>query len=275
MLGMAALMLTAVAPSATATLLGVDFGGGTLWNVNTTTGTTTSIAATGLTTLDGIAFSPGGTLWGLNQANLGLYTINQSTGASNFVTTVTGLNALIEGDIAFSSSGTLYAVYDVLASGAEDLFSINTSTGMATDIGAIIPFVIAGNDLSAMAFDASGNLWVYDDDALKLYTVNTSTGAILTSVNVTVNGMSQFTGSVAGMSFNPANGTLYLATGEGTTNLYTVNTTTGALSLVGSTGENISGLAFTPAVGGTPEPAAFGFVLAGACIMAAFRRFAQ
>jgi len=47
------------------------------------------------------------------------------------------------------------------------------------------------------------------------------------------------------MSFAP-NGTLYLATGQGIEDLYTVNTGTGVMTLVGATGANVSGLAFAP-----------------------------
>ena len=82
------------------------------------------------------------------------------------------------------------------------------------------------------------------------------------------------TGVVAGMSFNPANGTLYLATGQGTQELYTVNTSTGVMTLMGGTHEDLSGLAFTQGATATPEPATFGLILAGAAAMAAFRRFA-
>jgi len=138
----------------------------------------------------------------LDEQSNKLYTINQSTGATTLVTTIS-IFQLIEGDIAFGPDGTLYGIQDYHL-GDLQLFSIDTTTGATTDIGPIVPNVISGDDLSAMAFDSSGNLWVYDQGASELYTISTSTGAILTSVNLSVTA----TGVVAGMAFNPASGAL-------------------------------------------------------------------
>jgi len=254
-------LLTALAPSSSATLLAVDLFTGNLNSINTANGAATLIGATGLNSPIGISFSPGGTLYALTLIG-NLYTINPTTGASTLVTTVSPIPFVTaEGDIAFSPSGTLYEVGGANGTNS-DLFSINTTTGVATDIG---PITTNSHDLSAMAFDSSGNLWVFDQAGSQLYRVNTATGAILSTVSVNISG----TGNVAGMSFNPAIGTLYVGTGLGTNGLYTLNTSTGNLFPVGPSGINISGMAFTPLA--TPEPATFGFVLAGAFAMA-FRR---
>jgi WD40 repeat protein len=252
-------LLTALAPSSSATLLAVDLFTGNLNSINTANGAATLIGATGLNSPIGISFSPGGTLYALTLIG-NLYTINPTTGASTLVTAVSNLTTS-EGDIAFSPTGTLYEVGGANGTNS-DLFSINTTTGVATDIGTI---TTNSHDLSAMAFDSSGNLWVFDQAGSQLYRVNTATGAILSTVSVNISG----TGNVAGMSFNPANGTLYVGTGLGTNGLYTLNTSTGNLFPVGPSGINISGMAFTPLA--TPEPATFGIVLAGAFAMA-FRR---
>lgn len=254
------LLLTAMAPSSSATLLAVDLLTGNLNSINSANGAATLIGATGLNSPIGISFSPGGTLYALTLIG-NLYTINPATGASTLVTTVSNLTTG-EGDIAFSPSGTLYEVGGANGTNT-DLFSINTTTGVATDIGHI---TTNSHDLSAMAFDSSGNLWVFDQAGSQLYRVNTATGAILSTVSVNISG----TGSVAGMSFNPANGTLYVGTGLGTNGLYTLNTTTGNLFPVGPSGINISGMAFTPLA--TPEPATFGIILAGVVAMACRRR---
>ena len=257
----AVLVLIAAAPAARAsTLYGIDWSTGTLWNVNSSTGATTSIGSTSMIEPVGIAFSPGGTLYGLDEQTNKLYTINENTGATTLVTTIS-IFQLIEGDIAFGADGTLYGIQDDHF-GELQLFTIDTTTGATTDVGAIISN-ITDNDLSAMAFDSSGNLWVYDQGASKLYTVSTSTGAILTSVDLSVTG----TGVTAGMSFDPATGTLYLATGVGTEDLYTVNTSTGVMTLVGTTGENLSGLAFAPS--SVPEPSSWAMLLIGGLCMGA------
>lgn len=242
-------------------ILGIDWFTGQLLNINSSTGTTANIGSTGMIEPVGIAFSPGGTLYGLDEQTNNLYTINPATGASTLVSTIS-IFQLIEGDIAFSSNGTLYGVQDYHL-GELQLFTINTSTGATTDVGPIIG-APTDNDLSAMAFDSSGNLWVYDQGASELYTISTSTGAILTSVDLSVTG----TGHVAGMSFAP-NGTLYLATGQGIEDLYTVNTGTGVMTLVGATGANVSGLAFAPTSSAVPEPTTLLLTLTGAGIIAA------
>ena len=255
----ALLSLTALAPAGSATLLGIDLFTGNLSSINAANGSATLIGPTGLNSPIGIAFNPGGTLYALTLLG-GLYTINPNTGAATLVTSVSGFTTG-EGDIAFSPTGTLYEVGG--ANGTNlDLFSINTSTGSATDIGTI---TTNSHDLSAMAFDSSGNLWVFDQSGSQLFRVSTATGAILATVSVNISG----TGNVAGMSFNPANGILYVGTGLGTNGLYTLNTTTGNLFPIGPSGINISGLAFTPAA--VPEPATFGIILAGA-VMLVFRR---
>ena len=135
----------------------------------------TLIGATGPNSPIGISFSPGGTLYALTLIG-NLYTINPTTGASTLVTTVNPIPFVTaEGDIAFSPNGTLYEVGGANGTNS-DLFSINTTTGVATDIGTI---TTNSHDLSAMAFDGSGNLWVFDQAGSQIYRVNTATGAIL------------------------------------------------------------------------------------------------
>jgi outer membrane protein assembly factor BamB len=252
-------LLTALAPSSSATLLAVDLFTGNLNSINPANGAATLIGPTGLNSPIGISFAPNGTLYAFTLIG-NLYTINPNTGASTLVTSV-GVFSTGEGDIAFSPTGTLYEVGGANGTNT-DLFSINTTTGALTDIGTI---TTNSHDLSAAAFDSSGNLWVFDQAGSQLYRVSTATGAILATVNVNISG----TGNVAGMSFNPANGTLYVGTGLGTNGLYTLNTTTGNLFPIGPSGINISGMAFTPVA--TPEPDTFGIVLAGAFAIA-FRR---
>jgi hypothetical protein len=61
----------------------------------------------------------------------------------------------------------LYGIQDY-SGGSLNLFTLDPSTGAGTDVGAIINAGFTGNDLSAMAFDSSGNLWVYDQGVSKL-----------------------------------------------------------------------------------------------------------
>jgi DNA-binding beta-propeller fold protein YncE len=84
--------------------------------------------------------------------------------------------------------------------------------------------------------------------------------AISSAVTVSVN-----LGFTAGMDFHPATGALYVADGglgDGTNKLYTLDPTTGALTLVGPTGvpAGLAGLTFA-----IPEPTTS--LLAGVSLM--------
>lgn len=230
-------ILTAVilgsAESAPAGLIGSGFLDGKLYDINPATGAATNPRNLGIGWA--LAFSPAGVLYGITQfggtpASNMLYTVNPATGAATAVAPVTpGIG--VEGDIAFdSTTGILYAV-----NGGGSLYTVNLSNGLFTLIGNV-PGAL---DLSAMAFDAAGNLYVVDTAAVKLIKVDKSTAAVLGSVilNPPPNG------GVAGLAFDPGSGVLYFASGSGTTdNLYTVNPTTGATTLVGPLTGTVDGL---------------------------------
>ncbi len=239
--------------AAGAGLIGSDTNG-TLYDVNPSTGVVSNPRSTGVPYLSGIAYSANGTLYGLSisldqMSNpIGsLYTINPTTGASVLVGPL-GLTSIYEGDLAFDpSSGVLYGVQDDINFNLY-LFSMNPSTGAGTDIGIVTAVSNCGAvacDLSAMAFDSTGKLYILDTGGSTLLTVNKSTGAVISSVGLSASGL----GIVAGLSINPASGTAYVATGNGTNSFYTLNLSTGAMTLIGpltgaSTG--LSGLAFPP-----------------------------
>ena len=217
-------------------LIGADFKGN-LYNVNEGTGAVSNLKSTGLGNIYGIAYSPSGTLYALGTpCNTGnclasLYTLSPTVGVATLVGGLT-FKDVLEGDLAFDpTTGSLYGLYNV-AGQNEYLFSINPSTGFGANIGVIgNPET---NDPSAMAFDSAGNLWVVDTETSALLKVNKSTGTVISSVNLTIAGL----GVTAGMAIDPVTGIAYLATGSGgagasTNSLYTINLSTGALTLVG------------------------------------------
>ncbi len=110
-----------------------------LQTIDTTTQATTLIGNTGVVLLD-IAFSPGGTLFGVGLDSL--FSVNPSTGQTTLIGDLGDgpfVNAL-----GFDRAGVLYGA------GNNTLFTINTSTGAASPVG-------TGAFISAGDLDFVGN----------------------------------------------------------------------------------------------------------------------
>jgi hypothetical protein len=124
----------------------------------------------------------------------------------------------VEGDIAVDpTSGILYAVE---APGT--LLTINTSNAQVTVVGT----VGTNLDLSAMTFDAAGNLYIVNSFVPELLTVNKANGAIINTVP-----LDPINQEVGGLAFSPG-GTLFHAAGT-TSKLYTLNTINGNAITIG------------------------------------------
>jgi hypothetical protein len=240
-------ILGAAASLAQAALLANTFDG-VLYDINVDTGAATNPRSTGISNLAGITFGPNGVLYGLTTFDSNsLFSIDPATGASAIIGT-TGLSKIFEGDLDFDpTTGILYGVEYAPNAPAppRDLFTINPTTGAATIVG---DAGTANSDLSAMAFSANGTLFTLDTETDRLLNVNKSTAAINSSVN-----LSAPLGPAAGMDFDPATGILYVVEGGTypTVNLYTLNPTTGVVTVVGPTGltHGLAGLTFY-----VPEP---------------------
>ena len=131
-----------------------------------------------------------------------------------------------------SGQTVLYGVTGV-NHGASSLYTVNTSTGLATLVGAT-----GFNGVSALAFAPNGITLYGEANASPtsprtLITINTSTGA------GTAIGAAAISSNFADIAFR-SDGVLFGVNGNG--NLYTINTSTGAATLVGHPG--------TPFVGG-------------------------
>ena len=234
-----ALVGIAVNDARAATLYGIAPFGGTpnLYTINTSTGAATLVGSTGVSSpFDGIAFDATGTLYGYTPGGGpgDLYTINPATGAATLVGS-TGLFAPQGGMSAQPGTDTLFAID---SSSTDHLLTINKSTGAATIVGAM---GAAGRDVSGIAFQPNGALLgvaLNDNSADMLVSINTSTGL---ASNIGPTGLN-ITNGLASLAFDPDSGTNFFTDSS---SLYTVNTVSGVVTLVGGHGvSGFSGLAF-------------------------------
>jgi hypothetical protein len=236
-----------------------------------------------------LLFGAGGQAWAapvltIDDANNNIGTVDVPTGNVLSVVHVTGTLGTLT-DIAYSPSGVLYGV------DFTNLYTINTTTGVATNIGAT---GVSGDN--ALVFSASGILYTAGNTTTHLFTLNLSTGAGTDIGNIgadsagdlafvgstlyeadTNNKLNQITLNSAGNSVvsaaeaaNPFgfsnvfglaeanNGVLYGVSG---TQIFSVNRSTGVGTLVSDYGSNTKGLvaangtSFITEAVTVPEPA--------------------
>ena len=233
------------AGSASAGLVGITegFTSSTLWDINTGTGvatnprTVTTFPDRAVTT---IAVAPAGKLWGVSQGSPSdvpssgkLYLIDPVSGSPTLIANLSQ-TINVEGDIATDpTTGILYSI-----DGQGMLNKINTTNGVCTTMG-----TVPGNlDLSAMAFDAAGNLFIWDSFGPTMYKINKANAAVISSVT-----LSPFPGGqIGGLAFD-AGGIAYLSADLGAASKFSqVNPITGVVTPISSlvsTG-GIWGLAF-------------------------------
>jgi hypothetical protein len=167
-------------------------------------------------------------------------------------------------DFAFTPAGQLYGLS---SSGGANLYSINLSTGQATQVGSS---GITFTDGGGLAISPAG---VFDSTPIPadFGTYNPATGAYtnITNPNKPAGG-----GSYAALAFNGS--TLYginLLNGNGAsknTHLVTIDPATGAVTDIGASVTALDSIAFTP----VPEPGTMALLLGPAAVglVAAARR---
>ena len=224
----------------------------TLFDVNPATGAATNPRSVNVNNCVGITIDPAtGVMYGLtdqlgrinNQSGQGgknlLFTINPATGAATGVGRIdpSGSFQEFEGDIAFNPvDGSMWGVTTQVLQGR--LFQINKVTGLATQGAAVLPVIGTDLDISALAFNSSGQMFVLDSRY-----PNNPGPAILERIDPASGAVLQFwltsarLGTVAGMTFGPG-GELFVADGDtgGTNLLYRFDFGIGDLVAVGPTG---------------------------------------
>lgn len=245
---------------AQAGLLAADWDTGDLYSVSTLDASMTLIGNTGLTfSVGGLEYRQSdGTLFafsaGLPAATPTLYTVNPSTAALTPVGPL-GLSTF-EGGLAIAPDGTAYGVNQGTNTTCA-LFSVNLSTGAAASIGTI------GNgahDINGLTYRSDGKLVGFDRVTNSLLEIDPTTPGTPTTIAV----LNPGAGTVGGIAYDGQN--YYLATGNdggGSNSLYSVDVSTGALTLIGSFSPTITGIAV--GVSGlaatvVPEPAGLGLI---------------
>ena len=113
-----------------------------LYRIDLPSGVATLLGSTGVESIQSLAMSPSGVLYGfsINSTGAGLVTINQSTGVATDVNPLIGDQNTAMQAMAFAQDGSLYGV------GGGNLFQISTTTGATTKLFSL------NADVRGMAF---------------------------------------------------------------------------------------------------------------------------
>ena len=164
--------------------------------------------------IDGLAFSPSGVLYGLSTTGVAsLYTIDPPTANMTLVGSTgvlpPGPGSTL-GGLAFDSSGNLFGILSASGGNPSFLYSINTATGAATQIGGSVFNEVCGLSFGSppapgvTIVQSGGSTDVAEGGATDSYTLRLNT-APTANVAVTVNPGTQLSVAPATLTFTPAN----------------------------------------------------------------------
>jgi WD40 repeat protein len=185
-----------------------------LYTVDSQTGTATLVGGDTIAFFPGLAFSPGGNLFGSGSS---LWSVNQSSGHA---VAIAPLPELIV-SIAFDPQGSLWGI----GNGSGTLWQLNTTTGQSISAGFLSGLQAGG--IRSIAFNSQGTLFGIGQGVL--YNINTTTFAATNIAALTP------CCTVSGLTFAP-DGRLFTSQGtslSATSTLSVVNIATGALSSIG------------------------------------------
>ena len=171
------------------------------------------------------------TLFDISAATNTLYTQNPPNNGTLVAVGPLGITIQSVNGFDFSSAdGTAYA--SLTAGETTSLYTINTSTGAATLVGAIGSGTTGSRGLAAEIGSTPGLTGVGLTTANQLVTFNALRPSVI-QTTVSITGL-QAAENILGIDFRPANGLLY---GLGSTSrLYTINVNTGVATQVGAAG---------------------------------------
>lgn len=208
---------------------------GNLATVHSSSGAVHVVGSMGRVMTD-IAISPGGSLFGIDGSNL--YRINPFTASSTLVGSLgTSANSL-----TFGTDGTLYLAND-------NLYKVSTVSGHASLIGNAGTSYASSGDLTFFAgslYLSGGTMTV--DDLIRL-DPSTGAGTLIGSLGL---------GSVFGLAADDI--ALY---GLSNKNVYTIDPTTGATTLLSTFTGDAVGATWGAATAPVPEPETYALMLFG------------
>ena len=255
-LSVAAVLAIAMAPATGfATAIGVSWSGD-VYTIDETTGVGSFLGASGFSELNSAAADSVGTVF--SSTDLELVTIDSTSGLGTGVVSYSAPFSNGIRGLAFADDDTLYALADTgpLGSlGPDSLYTVDIGTGNFTLVGST-----GLTDVQGLAFSASGDLFAWDITS-GLMSLDLTTG-FATDVGAAA-GIS----GIQALEFG-ADGTLF----GGRDELYSIDTATGAWSLIGGGGySDVRGLAIASAA--VPEPGAFALMGVGLVSIAAAKRW--
>lgn len=155
----------AVAPNGAAFVISFD----RLFSIHLGSGIVTPISLSTLSGVNALTTDASGNLWAAAAGDGALYRVSSFSGAATLIGRF-GSGWVSSGDLAFDSSGALWATARRPGDAFDTLVTVNTSTGVAASRGAFLPSGIYG-----LIF-ANGTLYGLSSSTSSLYTVNPTTG---------------------------------------------------------------------------------------------------
>lgn len=159
--------LTDIATTAQGQLYGNSFT--QLYTIDKSTAIATPIGANTLTSINALAFDANGNLFGASSLNGSFYSINKNDGKATIIG-LYGSSWISSGDLAFDSTGVLWASVQAPADINDRLATVNISSGIATQKFNNLPLNIWGLTFT------NNTLYAASNATNSLYSINLNTG---------------------------------------------------------------------------------------------------